>query len=101
MKHRQNSCIQQAKLTDEKNSYFHIHEGFRLSENVVRKKSGEPYLGNQRKQPFLHETTREQRSRRENWTTRIQIALRVFLDAIIFGFLTTRMVRPKEQGIWS
>ena len=78
--------------------YKTIYEGFRLRETVVRRKSGEPNLGQQRKQRFFHETTREQRSRRENWTTRVQIALRVFFIHMKFRIFEPPEGAPKGAG---
>ena len=75
-----------------------LYESFRLRETVVTKKSGEPNLGHQRKQRFFHETTREQRSRRENWTTRVQIALRVFFIHMKFRISEPPEGAPKGAG---
>jgi len=73
-------------------------KGFRLRETVVRRKSGEPNLGQQRKQRFSHESIREQRSRRENRTTRIQISLRVFFTLMKFGIFEPPGGAPKGAG---
>ena len=55
-------------------------------------------MGQQRKQRFFHETTREQGFRRENWTTRIQIALRVFFIDVKFRIFEPPEGAPKGAG---
>ena len=54
--------------------------------------------GNKEKHCFFHETTREQRSRHENWTTRIQIALRVFFIHMKFRISEPPEGAPKGAG---
>ena len=87
-----------AWIWDKRRSSTYSCEGFRLRETVVRRKSGEPNLGQQRKQHFFHETTREQRSRRDNWTTRVQIALRVFFIHMKFRICLPPGGAPKGAG---